>query len=612
MFRGTGSYAGRVFVLFIVSLLFISCEESPQSPEGEGTLFVKVTGDYYNNFVEGATITTEPATDLAKTDELGTCTIEQLSPGIYQVAATKPGVGSGKESVNVEAGKVTTAEIRLVEDADFSFAPSVEIIQPRPEDVFAPGNRILFRAEVSDPTTKPGDLSIEWSSDQDGMLGTVTADTGGIAEFATSSLSPAEHIIVVSVTDEDNYTSADSIPISTLAPDSVFLGTSVSTNGVVRLTWQHNVGNDFVQYDVFRATDSAFVYGVTNLATITDPSVTTFRDTILPFVEELYYRVTVTNDAGYTRRSNTEEIQNPVGLVIDFIPYDVVKHPTQPLLYLLYRDGDHLVVANYETMEIVNEKMLSGTPGYMDIITTGGSTELYIPNRDGWVYIYDAATLTEVSAISTGESNECVLADGDGYVYVSMDTYYEPIQTYSRATGDYIDGNGDHDGDRMRFLPGNTEMISISTSVIPVDMEYFLFDGAGNFVEHHNDPYHGDHPLDPEIFRISPNGNFLVTSQSGAVYYADSSLEYKGQIQRGSAEFSDFAFSENGNTIYGGTSNLRSILVATYPNLLQTGQKATRGYPAFIFRDGTELISVSRTSDSVYENSVGIEKININ
>jgi hypothetical protein len=326
------------------------------------------------------------------------------------------------------------------------------------------------------------------------------------------------------------------------------------------------------------------------------------------------YRVFVENEEGYARGSEKRTVDNSSGLILDFVPFDAVQHPQNPTLYLLDRSGEdsRVVVVNHSTMSVVEERSLNGEIGYIAVGDNGSGVELYAPSNDGWVYIYDAETLDEVDAIQTGLPNTSTVIDGRGHVYVSMhpDPWWDdPLRTYDRETGMHIDGGGDFDQCRLRMLPGNQEIIEISTSVSPIDMDYYRFNEDATFRTHMDDPYHGDHPLDPNIYRVSPSEEYLITSSEGAVYNADSSMEYQGQLQHGSLQFSDFAFSADGSTIYAGTQNQASIQVGSYPELTREREIKTRGRPVYLFRQDAQLISVSRTSSQSSE--VGVEVISL-
>jgi len=145
-------------------------------------------------------------------------------------------------------------------------------------------------------------------------------------------------------------------------------------------------------------------------------------------------------------------------------------------------------------------------------------------------------------------------------------------------------------------------------------MEYYKLGDDGKFIEHVNDTYHGDYPLNAEIFRISPNGEYLLTSAGGAIYTANSSMTYLGALPRGSMRFSDFAFDETGTTIYAGMGTARKIQKFNYATLSIEEEFSTSGYPFIIFRRGEKIVVVSKTIPSTEYSSyykIAIETVEI-
>jgi hypothetical protein len=140
-------------------------------------------------------------------------------------------------------------------------------------------------------------------------------------------------------------------------------------------------------------------------------------------------------------------------------------------------------------------------------------------------------------------------------------------------------------------------------------MEYYQFDATGNFTQHTNDQYHGDHPLDADIFKVAPSNNYLVTSSKGAVYNANSSMTYIGSLPRGSDTFSDFEFNSTATLIYAGLSTQKAIHIYDYQSLNKTGEIETKGYPVFLFRKGNELIVIS--SPTEFDNYNGPQSIGV-
>ena len=286
-----------------------------------------------------------------------------------------------------------------------------------------------------------------------------------------------------------------------------------------------------------------------------------------------------------------------LGLILEFQPHDVLIDTARSRLYLNRRLGASIVQVDYTSMRVINTRELLSSPDFMDLSDNGFGLELYVPVA-GSINMYEAETLSQIGSINTGYSATSVVTDGRGHVFVS------PMRVYSRSDGHYSSDISDYNG-RLRFLASDREIISIGSA----EMSYFRFDSNGNIVTHTEDRYHGDYPLDHYIYRVSPGGEFLITSGSGAIYTADSTMTYVGQLTLDNPTFSDFAFDARGNTIYAGVSSERSILVYEYPSLTNAGAIATWGYPQFVFRDGDRLVCVSRVPGDRLR--VGIEVVRI-
>ena len=220
-----------------------------------------------------------------------------------------------------------------------------------------------------------------------------------------------------------------------------------------------------------------------------------------------------------------------------------------------------------------------------------------------------AATLEQVGTINTGLYTTSVVIDGNGIVYASMrpDPWWQqPLRTYSRSTGFQIAGGGDFDSCRLRMLVSRAEIIEISTGISPTDMDYYRFDGTGNFVQHQNDIPHGGPPLDARIFKVSPNAEFVITSSVGAVYSANSGMAHLGGLARGSRTFTDFDFDSTGNVIYATVEGEALLQVYAYPSLQQTAQFSTRGRPRFVHRRGSDLIVVSQVGQFTTSGAIEV------
>ncbi|WP_397446139.1 hypothetical protein [Polaribacter sp. R77954] len=601
----------KILTLLALAILVLGCGKDNNEPEKKGDLNVTVVLNNFQ-FIENAEVYTDPISNQGKTDQFGSVLLKDLNAGSYEVFASYENIGTGKSVVNIKADELSEIVVNIIPGIDVGIAPNIEIILPSIPAEFSEGENINFSAVVQDSDTSNEAIQVTWASDLDGELNSNSPDASGNTSFTTNALSRGIHNITLTAKDEDGYTSSRTIEVSTLAPNSITLLSAVKNQGKIDLEWEKYSNSDFLKYEVYRTNADCNLENSQLLTTITNSETTSFIDELAPFEFKVCYYVKIINSENNSRNSNTIGVDLPSGYIFDFIPYDMVKHPTENFIYLLDQPGKRLLKFDYVDLKLVKEINLQGTIGFIDAGDNGFGAEIYAPSDDGWVYVYDANDLSLKTSISTGLANASVVVNGMGHVIVSMapSPWWErPVRTFLRSNGLYIDGNGDFERDRLKMIPGKNEMISISTSVSPVDMEYFKLSSSGTIDIHKDDSYHGDHPLDPRIFRISNDGRYVVTSSQGAVYLANDSMEYKGQIQRGSLIFSDFAFSNDGTIIYAATSNRKSIQIGSYPSLLRNNEILTKGFPHFILRDGNQIISLSKQFQN--SNNAGIEIIQL-
>ena len=92
--------------------------------------------------------------------------------------------------------------------------PELELLAPLDGDLFNEGELVSFVAAASDDATASGDLLVAWASDLDGLLDEANAAADGSILFETTSLSPGEHTITVTVTDGDGLYSVAEVLLS--------------------------------------------------------------------------------------------------------------------------------------------------------------------------------------------------------------------------------------------------------------------------------------------------------------------------------------------------------------------------------------------------------------
>ncbi len=80
--------------------------------------------------------------------------------------------------------------------------PDCAITSPPTGSAGEPGQLVTFTGLVSDPDVPADWLTVAWTSDKDGDIGSSAPDSAGNVTFPTSALSVATHVVTMQVTDE--------------------------------------------------------------------------------------------------------------------------------------------------------------------------------------------------------------------------------------------------------------------------------------------------------------------------------------------------------------------------------------------------------------------------
>ncbi|MBD2754867.1 carboxypeptidase-like regulatory domain-containing protein [Spirosoma validum] len=604
------NYYSAVTLLFL--LLFISCQPK-EVPAEKGNIYIQVR-DQYGRAVANAVLSAEPTLPEYKTDEFGTVLLKEVNVGSYEIIARKDNYGSGKTAVQVKANDITNATIVLEQGKFVSFAPTVRIEFPTRPANFSLDEPILFKGYVSDNDTGNESLDVKWESNKDGLLNSDKPDKDGVTTFSTNKLSKATHFITLTVKDKSGNTTRDTITVSTLSPKSITLEKPTKIKEGISLTWNKSDASDFKEYRVYRSNETCAENAKVLLAVITEAGKTTYTDTQPPLSKQACYFVEVSTTLGLTRRSLQQQIDYPGGVLFTFVPTDADIHPTKPWIFLANRDKEQVIVYDYEAGKTVSELSVPQASGSILVGDNGDGVNVYIPSRSGHVYVYDATSLALKRSILADASATDVAISGKGHVFISVSNQWtNPLGSYNEKTGMLINQltwSCLYGGARIKKVPGRNELIAISTAISPTDMDYVAYDTNGALILCKDDSQHGSYPLDGSIFRISPNGTYLLTSANGAAYLPNETMKYLGNISASSGiSFSDFAFESDEKIFYGATSSRRSIQIIRYPELLRTDELVTKGYPIRLFKKGQTLISVSRADQSSTGSAIEVVQL---
>jgi len=378
--------------------------------------------------------------------------------------------------------------------------------------------------------------------------------------------------------------------------DKIILNDLQATPDSVVITWSILNNPGFINYTITRKDDPAGLGTI--IATVYDSLKVKYVDKAIPYTPYLEYQIIGNLRTGQRIESNIVKYQRSDIKLLKVSPFDIQFDDQNRQLYFFEKTGT-ISIYSLETNAITSTINTGATIGFCDFGMYNGVKELYVPRNDGWVFVYNAQTLQLIDQINVGLASSCVV-NNNNILYVSTSAWTNrPLKVYNRITKSKISESGDFELTRFKKIPNsNTELLEITINIGPVDQDFYRFDANGNILQHLDDIYHGDYPLDYKIFEFFPSGNKYITSSSGAIY--SKNMVFEATLPRGSLEFTSFYFDGPQQQIYCGTKS-KTIEVYSELNYTHIRSITTKAYPYRIFKDGNNgLVCLSSSTKSDY------------
>ncbi len=154
---------------------------------------------------------------------------ETLSTSLGEAPADADGrtsvIGTFPTSANVvvRVEVLDTSELSRSDEVTVSVRaeyepPTVSILTPTQGAVFTAGGAVQF-VGVATSAAGPEELRVSWYSDVDGVINDSSPAVDGSMTFTTYDLSPGEHVITLSVIDDDDQLASDQVSLSVVKGD---------------------------------------------------------------------------------------------------------------------------------------------------------------------------------------------------------------------------------------------------------------------------------------------------------------------------------------------------------------------------------------------------------
>jgi hypothetical protein len=119
----------------------------------------------------------------------------------------------GVHQLTVTAVDETGADCAATVTHTVSAAPLVAFDSHFDGDILDEGVEVVFSATVGDLETEAASLSVIWSDAAGNILSRDSANTSGVATYATDALAPGAHTIIVKATDADGFSTSAAVSV---------------------------------------------------------------------------------------------------------------------------------------------------------------------------------------------------------------------------------------------------------------------------------------------------------------------------------------------------------------------------------------------------------------
>lgn len=312
-------------------------------------------------------------------------------------------------------------------------------------------------------------------------------------------------------------------------------------------------------------------------------------------------------------KSSKFEINRPKKLTLQSPPVYIQYDKKLNRAYIMNRYSHEITIANYKTCEYIGMIQDSIQMGYIATGNNGFGDEIYVPNYNNTLNIYDAYTFEKKSSFHFDYSDTwnqkiySVTTNNKGKLYISLELISSSLRIIDRENLIELknadpERMGDHGG-RLLYLENNNSILDISQTVSPSIFILYSLNESGIVSKHRDSGYLGNYNVDEEKIWLCPNEEYFITSMYGYIF--STTLEYKGKLPNG---IDNYTSNDDGTKIY--YSKGKDIYIYSYPELEQLGKIESLFEPYTLYYESDTLYSLVKFGESTL--NIIYEKIALN
>jgi hypothetical protein len=192
-----------------------------------------------------------------------------------------------------------------------------------------------------------------------------TTDSQGRASTALTLGSAGDHQVTATVE------SLTPVVFDAMAFTPVTLQPLAKDIDGIELAWDRNTNPGFVDYRVYRSTTTPVTEAATLLATITDETMTVYRDETVDIGVQYFYRVFVHSQGAFSFGSNEEAITAGLAASLSEIGFDLELDLVRDQIYVSLTNSNSVVTLDATTFEEISTTVVGTRPQGISLSSDG-------------------------------------------------------------------------------------------------------------------------------------------------------------------------------------------------------------------------------------------------